>query len=224
MLVKFRIWVFIAIGLFGIGIVLGLAATGVIAELLSEEIAALEGLASILGPFKISTAVFILIKNISSLLLSFIFSPVFCLLPILALIMNGGLLSFVSAAVLQEISLGFLLAALLPHGIFELPAIIIGEAAALSFGAMAVVLLFRHGWSLVSSFVIKGKARILLIPALLTIVGIFPSIIILALLNPQTRPIVIENLKRNAWYLVVACLLLVPAAIIETFITPLFLT
>lgn len=221
---SFKIWVFIAIGLFGIGIVLGLTVTGVIADLLSEEIAALEGLAAILVPFKISTAVFILLKNTSSLLLSFIFSPVFCLLPVLALTVNGGLLSFISAVIIHEKSLGFLLAGLLPHGIFELPALIIGEAAALSFGAMVVVLLFRHGWSLVTSFVIKGKARILLIPALLTIVGIFPSIIILALLDPQTRPLVIENLKQNAWYLVVACLLLVPAAIIETFVTPLFLT
>ena len=221
---SFRIWVLVAICLFGIGMVLGLTATGGLANLLTEELAVIEKLGTILGPFTVSTAVFILIKNLSALLLSFIFSPVLCLLPILALTVNGGLLSFISAVIIHEKSLGFLLAGLLPHGIFELPAIIIGEAAALSFGAMVVVLLVRHGWSLVTSFVRKGGVRILLIPVLFTIVGIFPSIIILALLNLQTRPIVIENLKQNAWYLVIACILLVPAAIIETYITPLFLT
>lgn len=221
---SFRIWVLIAIGLFGLGMVLGLTMTGVLADFFTEELTVIEELGTILSPFTVSTAVFILIKNLSALLLSFIFSPVLCLFPILALTVNGGLLSFISAMIIQEKSLGFLLAGLLPHGIFELPAIIIGEAAALSFGAMAVVLLVKHGWSLVTSFVSKGGARILLIPVLFTIVGIFPSIILLALLNLQTRPIVIENLKQNAWYLVIACILLVPAAIIETYITPLLLT
>ena len=221
---SFRIWVLIAICLFGLGMVLGLTMTGALADFLTEELAVIEQLGSVLGPFKVSTAVFILIKNLSALLLSFIFSPVLCLLPILALTVNGGLLSFISAMIIHEKSLGFLLAGLLPHGIFELPAIIIGEAAALSFGAMAMVMLAKHGWPLLTSFVRKGGVRILLIPVLFTIVGIFPSIIILALLNLQTRPIVIENLKQNAWYLVIACILLVPAAIIETYITPLFLT
>ena len=221
---SFRIWVLVAICLFGIGLVGGLTARGIIADFIAEQIAAIQELGAILEPFTVPMAVFILIKNITTLPLSFIFSPILCLLPILTLTVNGGLLSFISAMVIHEKSLGFLLAGLLPHGIFELPAIIIGEAAALSFGAMVMVLLVKHGWSLVTSFVRKGGARILLIPVLFTIVGIFPSIIILALLNLQTRPVVIENLKQNAWYLVIACILLVPAAIIETYITPLFLT
>ena len=72
---------------------------------------------------------------------------------------------------------------MLPHGIFELPAFIMGEAAALSFGAMAVLVLF------------KKKRRDLLLP----------------------------NLKQNLRYLMVALALLVPAAIIETYVTPLLL-
>jgi len=65
-------------------------------------------------------------------LISFALSPFFCLVPIVALIFNGGLLGFVSAMVIQEKSLGYLLVGLLPHGMFELPALIIGEAVALS--------------------------------------------------------------------------------------------
>ena len=86
--------------------------------------------------------------------------------------------------VIQEESLGYLLAGLLPHGIFELPAFILGEAAALSFGTMAIVALFRK------------EGRNLLLP----------------------------NLKQNSRYLMIALALLLPAAIIEAYVTPLLLT
>ncbi len=181
---NYKWWVFIAIGLFGIGLAFGLAMPVSIANLLSEELATLQELSAILVPFKISTAILIFVKNASALLLSFIFSPILCLLPILALTFNGLLLSFISVIVIQEESLGFVLAGLLPHGIFELPAFIIGEAAALSFGAMLMVALF------------KKEAR-----------GLLPS-----------------SLKQNLRYLVIAFALLVPAAIIETYVTPLLLT
>ena len=63
-------------------------------------------------------------------------------MPILALVVNGWLLAFVSAVVAEEKSLGFVLTGLLPHGIFELPALILGEAAALSFGTAVILALF----------------------------------------------------------------------------------
>jgi len=181
---SYKKWILIAVCLFGIGMVLGLATPVGIIDLLAEDLAALEELGTILGPFKVSTAAFIFVKNVSVLLFSFIFSPILCLLPILALTVNGWVLSFVSAAVVQEESLGLLLTALLPHGIIELPAIIIGEAAALSFGSMAII----------------------------------------ALISKEKRNQLPPNLKQNLRYLMVACVLLLPAAIIETYISPLFLT
>jgi len=86
--------------------------------------------------------------------------------------------------VVQEESLGFLLAGILPHGIIEIPALIIGEAAALGFGVSLIIALFT------------GNRSKMLLPAF----------------------------KTNLKYLIVALALLVPAAIIETFITPLFLS
>ena len=184
---RYKWWVFIAAGLFGIGFGIGLAFSltmpARIANLLSEELAALRELSAILGPFKVTTAIFIFIKNASALLLSFIFSPILCLSPILALTFNGLLLSFIATIVAQEESLGFVLAGLLPHGIFELPALIIGEAAALSFGAMMILALFKKE------------------------------------LSKRFPP----SLKQNLRYLVIAFALLVPAAIIETYVTPLLL-
>ena len=181
---NYKKWIFIAIFLFSIGLVFGLATpTGGI-DLLSEDITALQELGSILVPFSLLTVILILAKNVSVLLLSFALSPIFCLMPILALTVNGWLIAFISAIVIQEESLGFVLAGLLPHGIFELPAFILGEAAALSFGAMAILALF------------KKERRNLLLP----------------------------GLKQDLRYLMVALVLLVPAAIIEIYITPLLLT
>ncbi len=181
---NYKKWIFIAIFLFGIGLVFGLATPPSGSNLLSEDVTVLQELSNILVPFRFLTVILILAKNVSVLLLSFALSPIFCLMPILALTVNGWLIAFISAAVIQEESLGFLLAGLLPHGIFELPAFILGEAAALSFGAMAILALFKE----------------------------------------ERRNLLLPSFKRNLRYLVVALVLLMPAAIIEIYITPLLLT
>jgi len=181
---NYKKWIFIAIFLFGIGLVFGLATPTSGIDPLAEDVAALQELGNILVSFKFLTVILVLVKNASVLLLSFVLSPIFCVVPILALTVNGWFLAFVSAIVVQEESFGFVLAGLLPHGILELPAFILGEAAALSFGAVAMLALF------------KKEKRNLLIP----------------------------SLKQNLRYLMVALTLLVPAAIIEIYITPLLLT
>jgi len=93
------------------------------------------------------------------------------------------MLAIVSTIAVEKASLGFVLAALLPHGIVEIPALMLGEAAALSFG----------------------------------------TIVTLSLFNKEKRRLVLPNFKQNLKYLIIALALLLPAAIIETYITPLFL-
>ena len=150
----------------------------------SEDIAALEELSDILTPFSVLTVIIIFMKNVSVLVLSFVLSPIFCLVPILSLTVNGWLLAFISVAVVQEESIGYVLAGLLPHGIFELPAFIMGQAAALSFGTVAILAVFKE----------------------------------------ERRNQLLSNLKQGLRHLMIAFALLLPAAIIETYITPLFLT
>ena len=181
---SYKRWSFIAILLFSIGLVTGLVAPPGITALASKDIAALKELSGFLAPFSFLTAILIFIKNTSALLFSFVFSPILCLIPILSLTANGWLLGLVSAKVIEEESLGFLLAGLLPHGIFELPALILGEAAALSLGTMVMVSLFKQ----------------------------------------ETRNLLPSVFKQNLRYLVIALALLLPAAIIETYITPLLIT
>ncbi len=222
----YKRWVFVAIFLFGIGLAFGSTAPAGATGFISEEVVALRELAAFLASLPPALIVILIfLKNTSALMLSFILSPVLCLVPIIALIANGWLIAFVSAVVVQEESLGFVLAGLLPHGIFELPALILGQAAALSFGAMSIILVLKkESRTVLVSTVTKDVGRVLLALALFFIVGIFHTIIIVALLEEQTRDLLMVNIKQNIKYLIVAFALLLPAAIIETYITPLLLT
>lgn len=173
-----------AIFLFGSGLISGLATSAGMVNFLAKDIAALKELADFLAPLPQSSVLAIIfLKNVSALLISFAISPIFCLVPVMALVFNGWVLGLVSVMVIQDKSLGYLLAGLLPHAIFEIPAFIMGEVVALSFGTTAMLALF------------KGERRSLLLP----------------------------NLRQNLRYLAIALILLLPAAIIEAYLTPLLL-
>ena len=181
---SYKYWIFIAVFLFVIGLIFGLATPTGTFDVRAEDIADLTGFVDLLDALP-GWALFIaiLVKNVTAIMISFILSPVLCLMPIIALALNGWLIGLVSNMVLQEESLGFLLAGLVPHGIFEIPAFIIGEAVALNFGAMVIIALFKK----------------------------------------ETRENLGANLRQNLKYLGIALALLLPAAIIETYVTPMFL-
>jgi stage II sporulation protein M len=132
---NYRKWLFISTGLFIFGLLLGFLVPTEGTGLFLEEAAALDEIAGIIAPLpQIAVFVFILLKNISVIVLSFVMSPLLCIVPIVTLVVNGGVIGLVSAVIIEEESLPFLLTGLLPHGILELPALIMGEAVALSFG------------------------------------------------------------------------------------------
>jgi stage II sporulation protein M len=87
---------------------------------------------------------FYAINNIFKIILSFIFSPLLCALPVLSLIVNGWVISNVGYYIIdiQQYPVGFFIMGLLPHGIIEIPAFIIGQAAALSLGTMTMAAVF----------------------------------------------------------------------------------
>jgi stage II sporulation protein M len=178
---KYRWWIIIAVALFAVGLAFGLADPGNIASLLSDELISLEELGGILTPFTFTMFIFIFLKNVVALLFSFIFSPILALIPAVTLILNGWILGLVSTMVMDQQSLGYVLAGILPHGVIELPALFIGEAAALSFGIMAVTALFKK----------------------------------------EKRGLFLPSLRQNLRYLALAVGLMLPAAAIETYLTPL---
>ncbi len=143
----------------------------------------LQSLSSNIKPYSLTTVWFIFSKNVFSLILSFIFSPFLLLAPLFTLVINSWMIGFVSASITETISLNFLIKGILPHGIFEIPAMLIGEAASLFIG----------------------------------------SYLILALFLPARRNHLVPQIKRSSSYLLIAVLLLIPSAFIETYLTPLLL-
>ena len=181
---RYRWWLFSATFLFVTGTVIGTLPLGDAIDFSAEGIATLQQFSDILASLPAPViALIIFMKNASALLLSFALSPMLCLVPVLALTVNGLLLGSLSAVIARQESLGFVLAGVLPHGVFELPALIIGEAAALSFGAAVMLAVFRS----------------------------------------RERKQLLPNLRQNLKYLLLAIALLIPAAIIETYFTPLLL-
>jgi stage II sporulation protein M len=177
---RYRNWIIIATLVFSVGLLLGMVTQN---EAL-QDLIPIEEYGEMLSPLPQSDFfLFILFNNIFTLLLSFFLSPLLLVVPVLSLTANGWVLAFIGGWVVEQESLGFLLAGVLPHGVFELPALIIAQAAALSFGTTVIVAVFRE----------------------------------------EKRSLVLPSLKQNTRYLGIALLLLVPAAIIETYVTPLLL-
>ncbi|MFC1947639.1 stage II sporulation protein M [Chloroflexota bacterium] len=132
---NYRKWILISAVLFIFGLLLGLIIPTEGAGLFLAEATSLDEMAGIIAPLpQIAVFIFILLKNISVIVFSFILSPLLCIVPVITLVLNGGVIGLVSAIIMEEESLPFLLAGLLPHGILELPALIMGEAVAFSFG------------------------------------------------------------------------------------------
>jgi len=77
---------------------------------------------------------FIFLNNLKSSFFGMIFGVVLGLFPVLALIANGYILGFVSSLSIAEEGI-FSLWRILPHGIFELPAIFISFGLGLKFGS-----------------------------------------------------------------------------------------
>lgn len=176
-------WLAVSALLFVAGIITGILPLESLRGLFSGQIAGLKDIAGLYKPFLFSTFLFILFKNAVSLIVSFIFSPLLEIFPLASLFANGWLLGFVGGLVAGQKGLFFLLLGILPHGIFEIPAFFIGEAAALDFGSAVMVALFKR----------KRRAELA------------------------------ENLRLNFLRLLVALALLVPAALIETYVTPRFI-
>jgi len=180
--VAYRQWVYITSFIFAIGITVGVIAPANFGPI-QEIIGGLDELGNLLLPSTFLMLIVILLKNFIALLLSFILSPFFLIVPTVSLFLNGWVIGLVSLYVIKEYSLVYLLTGVLPHGIFEIPAFIIAHAAA-----------FNIGLALMQALFIKTK-------------------------RGQLRPRIMTSVK----YMAIACILLVPAAIVETFVTPMIM-
>lgn len=171
-------WLFIAAALFCFGLVLGLLLPDSAANQIEQYFKDIAGNAASVRGFSLFLLLFV--NNALAVSASFFFSPVLLILPVVSLIMNGALITVVARLTLQDHSLAFLAAGILPHGIIEIPAYLLGQAAAICFGFTAIRSVF----------------------------------------NVQRRAAAGPVLRKCLGWLGVVVILLIPAAMIEAFITP----
>jgi len=81
-------------------------------------------------PYQISTVVMLFAKNSITIGLAFFLSPLLLIFPIAILVLNGFLTGFLISALPLDLAAR----ALVPHGIFELPALVLATAGGMCFG------------------------------------------------------------------------------------------
>ncbi|PCR91844.1 stage II sporulation protein M [Natrinema ejinorense] len=135
-----RRYVGFAAGLFAFGIVIGvvLMLAGynlleIIQELVGEPL-----FPDISGQSRLELAQFLLVNNTRAFLLSILGVVTLGLLTVWAMVFNGVIVGNIGAFITRDVGLDYILVGLLPHGIFELPALFI--AAGVGFR-----LLYRFG-------------------------------------------------------------------------------
>ncbi len=180
-MIGYRTWLLIAGCLFLFSIIAGLFFPF---EISLEDLAPLGGSLSEIEQLDAPLFfIIILLNNIFVIIFTFFLSPLGCLVPLAALTLNGLIIGSISGIIIEQHSIWFLLAGLIPHGILEIPAIIIAMAASLNFGCLVVSSLFKK----------------------------------------ELRATVMPGLFANLKPVMISLALLVPAAMIEAFITPLLL-
>lgn len=81
-------------------------------------------------PYQISTVLMLFAKNSITIGLAFFLSPLLLIFPIAILVLNGFLTGFLISALPLDLAAR----ALVPHGIFELPALVLATAGGMCFG------------------------------------------------------------------------------------------
>ncbi|MBY9077306.1 stage II sporulation protein M [Paenibacillus sp. HN-1] len=137
----------ISVVLFILGIVAGWIGTGSLEKLLMQQIEGLGGISRELrnssNP-QLNFFIFIFLNNsIKGVLIMFL-GALFGILPALFLLINGAVIGYlIHASLLQGVDIiSLIVKGLLPHGIIEIPAIIIACAFGLHFGARVARSLF----------------------------------------------------------------------------------
>ncbi|RLF94258.1 hypothetical protein DRN45_03725 [Thermococci archaeon] len=86
----------------------------------------------------IGKIIFIFLNNLLVALISVFLGAILGLFPIFIALMNGFVVGIVAGKVLESNGIGYLLVGLVPHGVFEIPAILIAIGLGLKFGYLII--------------------------------------------------------------------------------------
>jgi stage II sporulation protein M len=143
---KLRPYLATSVALFVTGAFLGALATSYvphIAQYFNQDVADFVKIFRTLPKLALATAIFF--NNTIKALLVIVGGLALGLFPIIFLLANGMALGFVLSASMQSRGVLTALLAILPHGIFELPAILLATSMGLLLGGSAIKTLFRPG-------------------------------------------------------------------------------
>jgi len=136
-------------------------------------------------PFKITTVLFVYVKNVVAVLIMWLLGFLFIIPSLISLGFNGYIIGYTITYLSFKFSLSFALAGILPHGVFELPALILSGTAGVLAGFSTIkkilAILGKGTWSFKygakQSFRLVKYSIILLIPAAIIEVFITPIIL-----------------------------------------------
>lgn len=134
-----RIYIGLSVMIFALTSVMGYVAAGSNSELASSMLEELEMLKWIMDqpPFMIMMIIFL--KNFMACAMSVLLGLGLGLLPLLVVVTNGFMLGVVSYNVIQKAGPLYLLAGILPHGIVELPVVLISIGLGFRLGYLVAL-------------------------------------------------------------------------------------
>lgn len=130
--------------IFGLTAVMGYYAAAVDPELASQWTKELEMLKWILDQPPILIMIIIFLKNLLASAMAMLLGLGLGLIPLLVVTSNGFLLGIVGYAAVQKAGLLFLAAGILPHGIIELPCVLVSIAIGFRLGYLLALTLAKE--------------------------------------------------------------------------------
>lgn len=139
-----RIFIGLSVFIFWLTAVMGYFAAAVDPELASNWTKELEMLKWILDQPPVLIMIIIFLKNLLASAMAMLLGLGLGLIPMLVVTSNGFLLGIVGYAALQKAGLLFLLAGILPHGVIELPVVLISIAIGFRLGYLLALTLAKE--------------------------------------------------------------------------------
>ena len=183
---KLRPYLATSVALFVASGLLGMLATSYvphIAQYFNQDVAGFVKLFRALP--KLGLAVAIFLNNTIKALLVIVSGPVLGLFPVIFLLANGAALGFVLSVSIRSRGVLTALLAILPHGIFELPAILLATSMGLLLGGSGMKKLFRLGeTSIRSELALALKFFVRIVVPLLVIAALVEAFLTSVLVTP----------------------------------------
>jgi stage II sporulation protein M len=139
-----RIFIGLSVFIFGLTTVMGYFAAAVDPELASNWTKELEMLRWILDQPPILIMMIIFLKNLLASAMAMLLGLGLGLIPLLVVTSNGFLLGIVGYAAVQKAGMLFLAAGILPHGIIELPVVLVSIAIGFRLGYLLALTLAKE--------------------------------------------------------------------------------